>query len=83
MWNFENHSTTTNDLVHYSRFVASWTNACHRNKKPVYFTQEFEDWLRSIEVPEDDIRNICEMACCGKMELEQSASLFIKEHMKN
>lgn len=81
MWNWENFSSTKKDLEPYSRFIASWTNACHAVKKPVYFAQHFEDWLRDIGVPEDDIHNIMYMACNGKCELQDSARLFIKEHM--
>ena len=82
MWNWENRSNTKKDLEPYSRFVASWTNASHDLEEPVYFDDEFEDWLRSIEVPENDIRNIMEMACCGKCELEESARVFLREHNK-
>lgn len=81
MWNFENFSSTKKDLEPYSRFIASWTNACHSLKEPVYFTQHFEDWLRDLWVPEDDICNIMDMACFGKCELQVSAIRFIKEHI--
>lgn len=62
--------------IHYSRFVASWTNV---NGK--IYRDEFMDWLRTIEIngkkmPEDVISDIAEMGCCGKLELEIQAKQF-------
>ena len=81
MWNWKNNLVLDNPSYPYSRFIASWTKMCRRMKVPVYFTDNFKDWMRSIGVPEDDIHDICEMADNGRLELEDSASLYIKEHM--
>lgn len=75
MWNWQN--DMVNDGVHYSRIIASWSNACRHYGTPTYFGELFKEWLKEIGVPEEDIRNIQEMARNGKMELETSAKLFL------
>jgi hypothetical protein len=63
-------------FIHYSRFIASWRNA--RGK---YFSEEFEEWLKSEGLSEEEVREVVEMATCGKLELETSAKNFVaKEH---
>lgn len=66
--------------VHYSRYIASW-----KNSGGEYFGEEFEEWLRSEGFDEEEIRDVKEMATCGKLELEMAAKEFInkeKEELK-
>lgn len=79
MYNFEN--LKVNNNICYSRYIASWVNACHFKRISPYFDEDFEDWLRSMHIQENDIRNICEMAVCGKFELERNAEEFIKDYV--
>ena len=44
------------------------------------FGSEFKDWLRSLDLTEDEIDDIYLIATNGKMELEASALMYIKEH---
>ena len=60
--------------IHYSRYIASWTNAGGQ-----YFNEEFMEWLISEGFTEDKARDVREMAMCGKMELETSARMFINK----
>ena len=64
--------------IHYSRFIASWTNEVG----PVFY--EFKDWLRTLtingkKIPESVIDEIYEMGSTGKLELELSAKAFYKK----
>lgn len=83
---FENRETTNGTRytngIHYSRFIASWCKACTQLSKPVYFGKNFEEWLRAIELSEDDIANIVLMAKCGKFELESRATYFMLAKMR-
>ena len=66
--------------VHYSRYIASW-----RNMGGTYFGREFELWLTSEGFTDEEIREVKEMATCGKLELETAAKEFIdkeKEFIK-
>ena len=60
--------------IHYSRYIMSWLNAGGE-----YFGTKFEEWLRSEQLTDDEIRDIKEMAMNGKFELEQNARAFIKK----
>ena len=63
----------THNEIHYSRYIASWHNAGGR-----VYNSLFEDWLRSTQqLTDDEIRDIKEMATCGKLELEVSARSFL------
>lgn len=68
--------------IHYSRFIASWTRSCRNLGIPVYFSGRFNEWLRSLGLPEDTVREIVIMADNGKLELETSATKFLEEHKK-
>ena len=75
MWNWENGIVGT--TPYYSRVIASWTKV---QPGRVYFGDKFKDWMRSIGIPEEDVQNIYQMATNGKMELEASARVYLKEH---
>lgn len=49
----------------------------YRYSRSGIFGDEFKDWLRSIELTEEEIDDIYWMANNGKMELEVSAGRFI------
>ena len=69
----------TPGYIHYSRYIASWTKVCTNMGKPVRFYDDFENWLRSFNLPDEDVYNILEMARCGKLELETSARTFLEQ----
>ena len=78
---FEN--KLTHNGIHYSRYVASWIIA-GVSKLTAYRNQDFESWLReSQKLTEEEIQDIHEIYSNGKMELESSARLWIKEHKES
>lgn len=62
------------DGIHYSRYIASWRNMGGR-----FFDEEFKEWLRSEGFSDEEIREVKEMATCGKLELETTAKQFINK----
>jgi hypothetical protein len=58
--------------IHATRYIASWRNSGGR-----WFGYEFRDWLKSLGLNEDEIREIWNMATCGKLELETNAKKSI------
>ena len=65
--------------IHKSRYIASWLRAGGH----LYFVEEvndFRDWLLSTGMTEKEAAEIVEMATTGKLELENSAEVFLKEH---
>lgn len=80
MWNFENKvvkQPRPDPTYKYSRYIASWANICRKLALTIYYNEYFREWLESMNVPEDDIINIQELARCGKFELECSAERYI------
>ena len=70
---FENKVAHTG--IFYTRYIASWVNACRREKQFVRFRGQFQDWLRKeCQLSEDEIKEIMWIAENGKLELEESAS---------
>lgn len=63
--------------VNYTRFIASWFNACKNVGKNVYYDDEFVAWLTSMVIDKDTANDIRNIANCGKMELEDNARRFI------
>ena len=65
-----------NDYTYASRFIMSWVRA-----GGVFSVRsgygDFEDWLKSLELSDDDVQYIVNLARNGKLELEESARLFI------
>lgn len=66
--------------VHYSRVIASWRNV-YPGK--VWYEESFKDWLRDLGATEEQVRDICELANCGKFELERDAERFIELERQN
>lgn len=72
---FEN--KLTHNGIHYSRYIASWKQIGGR----IYRGGLFERWLREKEQLTDaEIADILRLTDCGKLELERSAELFVKEN---
>ncbi len=69
---FENKKTEVQG-VHYSRYIVSWNNVGGD-----YYGEQFKRWLRMNCCTEKEIDDICEMATCGKMELEMSAKTYVQ-----
>lgn len=59
--------------IHYTRYMMSWINSGGTS-----FGANFEDWLRSEQLTEEEIHDIKEIAMNGKLELEVNARAFIK-----
>ena len=60
--------------IHYSRFIASWKNVGGQ-----YYGIQFGEWLKELGCTEQEIRDIREMATCGKYELELTAESFVND----
>lgn len=72
---FEN--KLTHNGIHYSRYIASW----RREGGKIYRGGLFERWLKETQhLTDEEVDDILLMAENGKMELESSASAFMKEH---
>lgn len=74
---FENAKTEEHE-IYYSRYIASWYVAGGRFDS-LNDILNFKDWMRSINLTEDEVEAIAKIAACGKVELEQSARAFINE----
>ena len=62
--------------IHYSRFVASWTNMGGKTN------WMFKAWLAQLTIndepiPEEIVQDIYDYGTNGKMELEQNAKAFL------
>ena len=60
-----------------TRYIASWLKA----GGSLYYGKDidnFREWLESLDINDLDIYHIINLAVCGKMELERSASEFIR-----
>lgn len=65
--------------VHYSRYIMSWIRMGGKLDVRGGGRNDFKKWLESLEIDETDIENIVQMATNGRMELETSASRFIRQ----
>ena len=70
---FENKKTEVQG-IHYSRYIASWRNCGGASR----YGEQFEKWLEENGCTAKEIRDICEMAICGKMELEMTAGKYVE-----
>ena len=71
---FEN--KLTHNGIHYSRYIASWIKA----GGDLHFSKysNFAKWLKELQwLTDDEIRDICNLADNGKMELEESVTLWL------
>lgn len=79
MWNWKNDCVKSKGevtAIPYSRFIASWISV-GGNLKTGEDLDRFKEWLRSLEVDEESVQDIYDMATNGKLELETSARKFI------
>lgn len=71
--------------IHISRYIASWTKSGGTLKRNLLRGfPAFRAWLRTLEIDgdhltKDEIRQICDYACNGKLELETSAKMFLEK----
>ena len=64
--------------IHETRFIASWLRAGGQ----LYFVEDvdnFQTWLLSFGLSEDEVYHISNMATCGKVELEHNAREFLSK----
>jgi len=71
-----------NGYTYASRFIASWVRVGGTLSMYDGGSYDFEDWLKSLGLSEEDINHIMHLAKNGKMELESSARSFIKNIKK-
>ena len=65
--------------IHYSRYIMSWIRKGGGSHMTI--SSLFAKWLREVEkLPEEEVREICNLASNGKLELEESVKSFIKEN---
>ena len=61
--------------VHATRYIMSYVRAGGELRRQAW---EFEDWLKSLGLDEEEIYSILRIARNGKLELEISAGQFLK-----
>lgn len=64
--------------IHKSRYIASWLKA----GGSLYFGEDvdnFREWLLSMDLTEDEVQDIVNLATNGKLELETTAKKFVQE----
>ena len=64
--------------IHESRFIASWLRAGGE----LYYVEDVDNfckWLLSLGLNEDEVYHICNLATCGKVELENNAKEFLRK----
>lgn len=65
--------------IHATRYIMSYIRMGGNLAKRAG-RSEFENWLKSLGLNEDEIWSISEIAQNGKMELEMSATKFLAEN---
>lgn len=70
-FDFENKKTETHG-VHYSRYIASWIHELRYPEK-----HAFKEWLKSLNLNDDEVKDIYDMYTNGKLELQASANDFL------
>lgn len=76
MYNFENKRCNNGEGIHYSRIIASWVVA-NGQRGFLFEGDAFRDWLRSLELPEEEVQEIYEMATNGRLECENHARKYL------
>ena len=65
--------------VHVSRIIASWNLAAvEAHENPAGHNFRFTDWLETLGLNEQEIREIELFAMNGKLELEAAATNFLQ-----
>ena len=65
--------------IYYSRFIASWVRKGGMLKTG-HDISMFRSWLTEIGCDDETVDKITFLASNGKLELENSAERFLKEH---
>ena len=77
--------------IHYLRYIISWVHEGGTFDTHVYHMTEseckekylgyhgFKAWLKSIGLPEEEVKDIVSMCECGKLELEEAIRWWFKE----
>ena len=65
--------------IYYSRFIASWVRKGGMLKTG-HDISMFRKWLTEIGCDDETVDKITFLASNGKLELENSAARFLKEH---
>ena len=63
--------------VYETRIIMSWVRAGGKLSVRGEGYYEFQNWLESLGLSDEEIRHTMELASNGKMELEMSAKMFI------
>lgn len=63
--------------VHETRYIVSWLKAGGDLRYGENY-DEFREWLKSLELMDEEIDHVVYLASNGKMELETSAKKFIQ-----
>lgn len=64
--------------VHVSRYIMSWVRSGGQLSSIGEGYDNFSDWLKTLDLSENERDCILDLAKCGKMEFEVSAKSFIK-----
>lgn len=67
-----------NGYTYVTRFIMSWVRMGGKLGKNGEGIDEFKKWLKSLELSDEDIRDIVFLATNGKLELESSAKAFLE-----
>ena len=73
---FENKLTSNG--IYYSRYIASWRRMGGR----IYRGGLFEQWLKKEGLTDEEVSDVLLLAENGKLELEYSAKLFLRENVE-
>lgn len=74
---FDNVKTQA-EQVHLSRYIISWLKSGGQISDAR--SKTFEAWLKSHELTDEEINKLTFMMECGRMELEFSATEWMRNH---
>lgn len=78
---FNNNIINTMGGVHETRFIASWLRVGGKLQYGKDY-DDFREWLESLDLTEDEVEHILNLARVGKVELETSAREFISKQYR-
>lgn len=80
MWNFKNNRIKTRfGEQPMSRIIASWIKAGGQITDRHFVLTPFYSWMiEGLAIDPKDAAEIIDMACSGKIELEDSAKVFLR-----
>jgi len=68
------------ESVHATRFIMSWVREGGKLDRSGEGYDGFRKWLKSLELSDEEIYDIMDIASNGKLELETLAKNFIKSN---